>query len=253
MTCLPTLSRHEPRPDTEGERAALRDAQERLQELGLYPQGEEWVDEIFGPKMEEGIQALQSKHGLQPSGTIDADTWSALYDEDTDDYGRLPFESEVSEDFLLEVQRIAQRLQIDAAWLMAIMAFETGGSFDPAQKNFAGSGATGLIQFMPPTARGLGTSTSALAQMSAVQQLSYVEKYFRPYAPRLRTLEDAYMAVLWPAAVGKPAGYVLFRRPSIAYRQNRGLDSNGNGEITKWEAAAKVRKTLERGLAQTKA
>jgi hypothetical protein len=59
---------------------------------------------------------------------------------------------------------------------MAAMAFETGGSFSPAVPNKAGSGAVGLIQFMPSTAKGLGTSTEALKKMSAVQQLDFVKK-----------------------------------------------------------------------------
>ena len=45
---------------------------------------------------------------------------------------------------------------------------------------FALFGATGLIQFLPSTARGLGTTTDALAGMSSVEQLNYVEKYFDP-------------------------------------------------------------------------
>ena len=32
---------------------------------------------------------------------------------------------------------------------MAVMSFETGGTFNPGILNVAGSGATGLIQFMP--------------------------------------------------------------------------------------------------------
>ena len=43
--------------------------------------------------------------------------------------------------------------------------------------NAAGSGATGLIQFMPNTAEGLGTSTGELAGMSRARQMHYVEKY----------------------------------------------------------------------------
>jgi soluble lytic murein transglycosylase-like protein len=37
---------------------------------------------------------------------------------------------------------------------MACMAWESGRSFRPDVKNMAGSGATGLIQFMPTTAAG---------------------------------------------------------------------------------------------------
>ena len=39
------------------------------------------------------------------------------------------------------------------------------------------SGATGLIQFMPSTARG-GTTTAVLKRMSNVQQLDYVLALF---------------------------------------------------------------------------
>jgi len=59
------------------------------------------------------------------------------------------------------------------------MAFESG--FDPAARNNA-SGATGLIQFMEPTANKLGTTTKALAEMSTVKQLNYVYFHYKPYA-----------------------------------------------------------------------
>lgn len=52
---------------------------------------------------------------------------------------------------------------------MVVMSFETGGSFSPSERN--GIGATGLIQFLPGTPRGLGTTTDQLANMSSVDQL----------------------------------------------------------------------------------
>lgn len=155
----------------------------------------------------------------------------------------------VSAEFRAKVEAIASRLSVDPNHLMAIMAFESGRTFSPSIKNMAGSGATGLIQFMPRTAIGLGTSVEQLAGMTAVEQLDWVEKYLQPYRGRMKTLSDIYMAVLWPAAVGKPDDYVLFdskTRPT-AYRQNAGLDTNKNGQITKFEAAAKVYQMLEDG------
>lgn len=133
---------------------------------------------------------------------------------------------------------------------MACMAFETGpkSRFLPNARNAAGSSGTGLIQFMAATAKSLGTTTAALAAMSAVEQLDWVEKYFQPYKGKLKTLDDLYMAILWPAAVGKELDYVLFRKGTLAYTQNAGLDSDGSGTITKYEAAAKVRETLAIGL-----
>lgn len=142
--------------------------------------------------------------------------------------------------FRLKVIEIADRLNIDPNWLMACMSFETGGTFSPSIKNIAGSGATGLIQFVPSTAQGLGTSVEALAQMTAIDQLDWVEKYFQPYKGRIRSLEDCYMAILFPAAIGKGKDHVLFSG-GIAYRQNAGLDANRDGRITVGEATAKVR------------
>ena len=65
--------------------------------------------------------------------------------------------------FMDGIDRLAEKYQVSPVDILSVMAFETGGSFDPAQKNLAGSGATGLIQFMPDTARGLGTTTQQLA------------------------------------------------------------------------------------------
>lgn len=134
-----------------------------------------------------------------------------------------------------------------ASWLMAVMAFETAETFNPAITNFAGSGATGLIQFMPRTAIGLGTTTEELGRMPAVEQLDYVRLYFKPYASRIHSLEDMYMAVLMPVGIGKPLNSPLFSG-GAAYRMNAALDANSDGVITKKEACQFVRAKLEKGL-----
>ena len=77
--------------------------------------------------------------------------------------------------------------------------------------------------------------------------MKYVEKYLSNKGVRRGgNLSDLYMAVLFPAAVGKPDNFVLFGNGAMsgytgrAYDQNRGLDRNGDGSVTKAEAAAKV-------------
>lgn len=160
----------------------------------------------------------------------------------------LAWGARVSAPFKRKVVAICQRLEMSPDHLMAVMAFETGRSFDPAIRNHAGSGATGLIQFMPRTAIGLGTTVEALAQMNALIQLDYVEAYLRSYKGRMRDLPSAYMAVLYPRAVDKPGDYVLFRKGSKAYKLNSGLDGNNSGQITKEEASAKVADLLKEGL-----
>lgn len=155
----------------------------------------------------------------------------------------------VSQVFKDRVKWIADDLGFDANWLMAAMAFESGETFSPSVKNAAGSGATGLIQFMPVTARNLGTSVTELARLSAEDQLKFVYKYFAPFKDRIKSLEDLYMAILWPKAVGKEMTFDLFVKGGVTYRQNAGLDKNKDGHITKAEAAAAVRAKYEKGKA----
>ena len=161
--------------------------------------------------------------------------------------GELIWGSKVSPVFKERIIWTANDLGFDPNYLMACIAFESGETFSPSIKNAAGSGATGLIQFMPATARSLGTTTAKLAAMTAEDQIRYVYKYFKPYKGKLKTLEDIYMAILWPKAVGQPLTYPLFTG-GIAYRQNAGLDSNKDGKVTKYEAAAKVREKFEKGM-----
>lgn len=153
----------------------------------------------------------------------------------------------VSAAFKAKLIAIAASLGCDASHLMAAIAFESAETFSPAVRNKL-SGATGLIQFMPATAKALGTTTEALAAMTAEVQLEFVAAYFKPFKNKLKTLSDVYMAILWPKAVGKPDAYVLFASPSKAYKQNRGLDINKDGQVTKGEAADKVQRKLSKGL-----
>ena len=158
----------------------------------------------------------------------------------------LPTDVASDQEFQFAVRDTAQRLGVSEADLMAVMSFETGGTFNPGILNEKGSGATGLIQFMPRTAEGLGTSTEELAGMSRARQMHYVEKYLSNKGVKGKGLSDLYMAVLFPAAVGKSDDFVLFGRGAmpgftgIAYTQNSGLDKNGDGSVTKAEASAKV-------------
>lgn len=133
-----------------------------------------------------------------------------------------------------------------ASWLMACMAFETGRTFSPTIRN-PRSSAVGLIQFMAATAKGLGTSVAQLATLDAVGQLHYVERYLEPFAGRVHDLDDMYMAILWPAAVGRPGDTILWRSGVPAFAANRGLDLDRNGRITKREAARQVRALLSVG------
>lgn len=163
----------------------------------------------------------------------------------------LAWSSKVSPAFAKRVlvlcERFSWKKETHANWLMACMAFETGETFRSDIKNAAGSGAVGLIQFMPDTAIGLGTTSPELARMTPVAQLLYVERYFYPYAKKISSLSDMYMAILLPKYVGASPEAVLFSG-GISYRQNSGLDKDRDGKITKLEATQKVEAKLAKGL-----
>lgn len=160
---------------------------------------------------------------------------------------KLAWGARVSPEFRARVYRMAERLPCDPNWLMACMAFESGRTFSPSIRN-PHSGATGLIQFMPSTAIDLNTTVDALAGMSAVEQLDFVERYLHRYAGRFATLSDVYMAILWPRAIGAPEDAPLFSSPSAAYAANRSLDLNNDGHVTKAEASSFVARALAEGM-----
>lgn len=168
----------------------------------------------------------------------------------------LAWGAKVSLTFRDKVRAIAAQLLLPnadtdgASMLMACMAWESGRTFKPDVKNAAGSGAVGLIQFMPLTAKNLGTSVEQLVVMTAEEQLDVVARYFSPYRGRLHTLADIYMVILWPAAVGHPDSTVLWDEHTkpTTYKQNAGLDGDHDGQITKAEAAFRVHECYVEGL-----
>lgn len=162
----------------------------------------------------------------------------------------LAWGAKVSPVFRDRARWIGEDLGFDPNWLMACMAFETGRRFTAGVRN-PSSTATGLIQFMEATARGLGTTTAQLAAMTAEDQLNYVWRYFRDRIKErgpISRLADCYMAILNPVAMGKPDDFSMWTEGSAAYRVNAGLDANRDHIITKAEAAAKVAQMLAEGL-----
>lgn len=165
---------------------------------------------------------------------------------------KLAWGAKVSAAFRLRVIQIAGALGMDPSDLMACMAFETDETFRADIRNAAGSGAVGLIQFMPATAAALGTTTTTLAKMTAEEQLTIVLRYFKPWDGRLKNLGDVYGAILWPGMIGRSDAYVVFdkadpTRPKL-YIQNAGLDFNRDGKITRAEICSKIVAKRSKGL-----
>lgn len=161
---------------------------------------------------------------------------------------KLCWGSRVSLQFKASVIWIEEELGLNADYLMACMAFETGLEFKSNTRNPASS-ATGLIQFMRATALRLGTTVEQLAKMTEVEQLNYVYKYFRAFGADLSKwdLADTYMAILLPVMIGKDIESEM-KWSEAAYKVNRGLDLNKDGKITKAEAAKKVQNMYDLGM-----
>lgn len=104
-----------------------------------------------------------------------------------------------------KIVEVSGRLGIpDPGWLANLINFESASTFSPSVRNPTSS-ATGLIQFMAATAAGMGTSTTALASMSATAQMDWVERYLNMWKSKgFSNPTDLYMAVFYPAAMGNP-------------------------------------------------
>lgn len=168
--------------------------------------------------------------------------------------GSLDIPSEVmqDQDFLVAVTNTSAALNLNPNDLMQAIAFETAGTFSPSIRNpQPGQTATGLIQFLESTANDLGTTTAELAGMTRAEQMAYVERYL---APKLQGVSNPdfghiYMAIHYPVAVNKPDSFVIYsssgdRRSRNQYRNNAGLDLNGDGDVTRGEAVAAARQKV---------
>ena len=156
-------------------------------------------------------------------------------------------------EFINKVKGLAAKLGADHLDLLTIMYFESGRSMSPSIKSKVSS-ATGLIQFLEKTAAGLGTSTSKLAGMTRVEQMTYVEKYFDQWQGKLQGKADIgnlYMATFYPAAIGKSDDFVIARKGTPEYTANKGLDRNKDDVITKgdaWSHLPTIKKDVQKLL-----
>lgn len=147
----------------------------------------------------------------------------------------------LDQQFLARVKDIANKIGCDYKDLLGVMHCESGLKSTATNKN---GGATGLIQFMPSTARSLGTTTDELRNMSALQQLDYVERFLMnaKNSGALKnkdriTAGDLYTLIFMPAKAGKE---VIACAGSKEYNANKGLDTNKDGQITQTELGNRV-------------
>lgn len=219
----------------------IRDIQSNLKLLGLY---EGSVDGISGPKTVNGLRKVFSSYVIYQKLPYYGIGWSNLVPE------------EFARDVTAWKIRKGYWDQADSA-LMGNMHFESGGTFSPSKRNNAGSNYWGLIQFGTMAATDLGVSLETIKQMTQMEQLQLVFKYFDMWerrGKRYNAPEDLYLTIFYPSAVGRKVNDVLFRKDSNipieakSYLQNNGFDFNKDGIITVGEITTKIYETYYRGL-----
>ena len=130
----------------------------------------------------------------------------------------LPVQLTPEEDKAL--QDAADKLGVAKEWLYGVMYFES--TLNPQAFNSV-TGATGLIQFVPTTAKDIGTTTEDLMQMDFTEQIPYVVKYLQRYMPFYNFI-DLYLAVFYPAAIKRTDDYQF---PSAVAKANPGYAVEG--------------------------
>lgn len=243
----------------------VREWQAFLISKGLLNPGGD--DGDFGPATASATRAFQRSAGLTDDGKAGPKTLAAADKQGFDGGFKPPKPRNIngfalaqirgiencSDEFLKKVVEISGRLEIDPNHLMAVMAFESGHSFSASKRNPV-SQAVGLIQFTPIAVKDLNQEFSqqitmtALSRMSEIDQLDWVERHFKTQIKRhgkLKSVQDVYMAVLWPKLIGADNDAIMTKVGTKEYRQNKSLDWNNNGFITKAEAARRVTEILE--------
>lgn len=162
--------------------------------------------------------------------------------------GKKGAELEADVEFKKKIDEVSAKLKLDPQKLIAMMKLESGLEAGIVNRY---SGATGLIQFMPKTAKGLGTSVEDLGKMTALEQMKYVEMYLEralsgktPQGEKFSS-SDLYASVFWPAAVGKPEDFIIAEKGNPVYDLNHILDVNKDGKIQKSELGEKINQRIK--------
>ena len=238
-----------------------------------YPLPRKGSDGLFGPETEAAIKSFQEDEELEATGVLDDDTLARmsanlvklssaaqealgeeLFPTPSADDSTITADGEVlkgaallrNTDFQSKVRDISDKLGVAPEELITLFGLETGGTYDPSIQNSIG--ATGLIQFIPSTAKRLGTSADALSRMSALQQLDYVYKYLDRGKKPYKDVTDLYMQIFYPRARSEGEDFVIGSERSDRYaklvaKQNPYFSNRGAKEyITKADVVAKVEK-----------
>ena len=160
----------------------------------------------YGKKPEIPLKTPQATPVVKPSEPTKKSVEPHLPGPPESEHNKKSINALQEPDFLNKLVQVSQELGVSAKALFGIIRHESHFKHHIPNPH---TGAVGLIQFMPKTAKHLGTSTHQLAKMSGTEQLDYVYKFLKPKVKPGMDIGDLYMAVFMPAYVGAPARTVL--------------------------------------------
>lgn len=248
----------------------VKKMQTSLQELG-YSVGRLGIDGKYGPATAAAVKAFKTDYNIKGSGSsFGEEEFKVLSQIKSGQIARVKEPSKVNdfsqdgkgisgtketnaafkEPFFMEkLKKVSANLGVTEKDLIGIMKHESG--LNPRAVN-PYSKATGLIQFMPKTARSLGTTIDEIYKMSATEQLDLVEKYYKANGVKAGDdIADLYMLTFMPAARDKSDNFVLGNKKggtvfglsaAAVYKQNKGFDANGDGIFTVGDVKDRIRR-----------
>lgn len=215
------------------------------------------VDGLWGPETEKAVKAFQQFNRLNPDGKVGPLTVKKIHDimgvkGPVAGAPSVKNDARQEPEFKGAVADVSGDLGIDVKDIMAIMKHES--EYNPQAVN-PHTNATGLIQFMPDTAIGLGTSIQDLYKMTGTEQMEYVKKYLKKVGAKPGDdIADLYMLTFLPAAKNKPDNFVIGVKGSTKsiwklsqdklYTQNAVFDKEKKGYYTVGDVKNRIRSIM---------
>jgi hypothetical protein len=170
-------------------------------DLGRYGPKKDGIDGMMGPYTRRAAQAFPDIAKNYKEILSKPDSKFASDDE---------IRAIQDPDFNKKLKRVADSLGIDEADLKAIIRTES--NFNPKAQD-PNNISAGLIGFTERTARGLGTTKADILNMSAVEQLDYVYKFYKMVGVQPGMDRGTiYMLTFMPAFARSPDNTVLGKR-----------------------------------------
>jgi len=144
--------------------------------------------------------------------------------------------ADISDYFFSALREMGAYLHADPISLLAVWYSESGVR---ANAHNPCGDASGILQAMPATLKGLGYpgDHTSFRALSATQQIPWALRYYSPYKGKLGSVGAIYVANFMPALLdhaGDPS-YVMTAKNGVrswAFLPNASFDANGDLQIT---------------------